>query len=365
MVKNISQRKKEMEEFVGNFKDMPDRLLKYSEILLEGENASPYSFQDTMSFRRLAIALTSKCNKHCFWCYRFDPMYRNVLNKELPFEKLKKMVKNTKGKFRMVHLGGLGEPVLYPHLLDTIKLVRKLSDKIKITTNASLLSKDLIDKMVKNGLTHIETSIHAFQEKEEKRTSGVDLKDSLEKVIYMSNKTNLDVQVNIIISSLNYKWLSPLVGSLKEAKKLSLHTIPLFETKQCIDKGVRRLSDKEYRALLDRIKAEIDKYNLDWQMFPSPEGSVVDPVIEMKKKMNICFTCFEDPYISEIGEFLPCPRTKPFGGVDASVGFEKAWNHPKLLKFRENMLKGNYPNLCGQLCYLKEKTLPKNINKNL
>lgn len=358
-LKGAVKRKKEMEEFIGNFKDMPDRLLKYCEILLEGENASPYSFQDTMSFRRLAVALTSKCNKHCFWCYRFDPTFRGVLNKELPFEKLKKMVKNTKGRFRMVHLGGLGEPLFYPRLLETIKLVKKLSDKIKITTSDNnLLSKDLIKKMVEKGLTHIEVSIHTFKEEEE-RKRGVELKDIIEKVVYMSNKTKLDVQVNAIVSSLNYRWLFSLVDFLKKAKKLSIHTIPLFETRQCLDRGVRRVSDKEYKALLNKIKSDINKYNLKWRMFPSPDGSVVDPVIEMKKKKNICFTCFEDPYISEIGEFVPCGREKPLGGVDAAMGFERAWNSPRLLKFRENMLKGNYPALCGQLCYLKEKTLKK------
>jgi len=361
--KNISSGKKEMEEFMKNFKDMPDRLLKYCEVLLRGNDASPYSFQDTMSFRHLGVGLTSKCNKHCVWCYRFDPIYKKVLNKELPFEKLEKIVNNTRGKFRMIKLAGLGEPVLYPRLLDAIALVKKLSNRVRITSNASLLTKDLINKMVDSGLTDIEVSILTFNEKEEMKLRGIELKDSIEKVVYISNKTNLETQVNVIVSSLGFQTLFSLVDALKGAKKLSLHTIPLFETQQCRDAGVKRVSDEEYKALLTKIKADIDKYNLDWKMFPSPEGSVIDPVIEMKKKKNICFTCFEDPYISEIGELLPCGRTKPLGGVDAEVGFEEAWNHPKLLKFREDMLKGNYSALCGQLCYLKDKNFEEKNEK--
>jgi len=344
-----------MQEFIKNFEGMPDRLSKYCEILLEGENASPYSFQDTMSFRRLAIALTSRCNRRCAWCYRFDPEYKNTLNKELPFEKLKKIVKNTKGKFQIVHLGGLGEPTLYPRLLEAIKLSRKLSDKVKITSNASMLNKDLIDNMQKSGLTHIEISIWMFDAKAEKEFRGVELNDSVEKVLYMANSTNLEVQVNAVVSSLNYRLLFSLVNSLKKAKKLSLHTIPLFETQQCRDAGIKRVSAQKYKALLTKIKNDIEKYNLNWEMFPTPEGSVVDPVIEMKKQRNICFTCFEDPYISEIGELLPCARMKPWGGVDASVGFEKAWNNPRLVKFRKDMLTGKYPAFCGKLCYLKGK----------
>ena len=363
-IKNISRRKREMAEFMKNFQGMPDRLLKYCEILLEGEKASPYSFQDTMSFRKLAIALTSKCNKRCVWCYRFDPSYKEVLNKELPFAKLKKIVANTKGKFRMVHLAGLGEPLLYPRLLEAISLARKLSDRVRITTNATLLTNDLIDKMIKAGLTDIELSIHTFEKEAEKKLRGVDLKNSLEKAIYISSQTNLGIQINTLVSSLNYRGLFSLVEVLKKAKKLTLHAIPFFETKQCRDRGIRRVSDKQYKVLLDKIGADIEKYHLNWQMSPSPAGSVIDPIIEMKKIKNICFTCFEDPYISEIGELLPCPRTKPFGGVDATVGFERAWNNAKLLKFRQNMLKGNYPALCGQLCYLKENNKNKKNEKD-
>ena len=91
------------------------------------------------------------------------------------------------------------------------------------------------------------------------------------------------------------------------------------------------------------------------EYFPLTEGSVIDPIIALKQKKNICFTCFEDPYISEDGELIPCVRTKPMGGVDATVGFEKVWNHPRMLKFRKNMLQENYPSLCGKLCYVKEK----------
>lgn len=363
-LKNIYYRKKEMEAFMKNFAGMPNRLLKYCEILLKGRNASPFSFQDTMSFRKLAISITSKCNRKCAWCYRFDPAYKDILNKELPFEKFKKIISNTKGKFHMIHLTGLGEPTLYPHLLPAIKLSRKKADKVKITSNASRLNKELIDNMEKSGLTDIEISIWMFDAKAEKKFRGVELNDSLQKVIYLANNTNLEVQVNIVVCSLNYKLLFLLVKSLRKAKKLTLHTIPLFETKQCREAGIKRVSTEKYKALLIKVKADIDKYNLNWQMSPTPEGSAMDPIIEMKKERNICFTCFEDPYISEAGELVACTRsTEQSSGVDATVGFEKAFNHPLLVKFRENMLKGKYPILCGQLCYLKNKNI-KGHKKN-
>jgi len=76
----------------------------------------------------------------------------------------------------------------------------------------------------------------------------------------------------------------------------------------------------------------------------------------MKLKRNICFTCFEDPYINVEGRLNFCSRQEYSSAVDVSFGFEKAWNHAVLLKFRKNMLKGLYPEYCGKLCFLKDKS---------
>ena len=347
--------KKEMEEFMKPFNDMPDRLIKYIEILIRRENASPYSYQDTMSFRRLAIELTTHCNLNCIWCYRGDPAYKHILNKDMPFEKLKKIVENTNGKFRMVHLGGLGEPLLYPKIIDAVELVKNLSDKVKITTNGILLTEKLIDKLVDAGLTHIEISIDAFSKHKNIEFRGANLDKILKMIKYISDQNRLYLQINSVVANINYEYLLHAVEILKECKNIKiLHLIPLFETKQCQEHGIQRISEEDFQGLLKKLYEDIQKYGLKWRLEPPVHGGIkADPIIEMKRRLNICFTCFEDPYISVEGELLPCGRQKLYGGADATFGFEKAWNHPKLLKFRENMLKGRIPKLCRQLCYLK------------
>ena len=355
-VENV-ERKKEMEEFIRNFQDMPDRLLKYCEILLEGGEASPFSYQDTMSYRRLAIELTTYCNLNCIWCYRHDPNFKHVLNKEIPIQKIKAMVANTKGKFRMVHFGGVGEPLLYSHLYEAIEEVKKLSSHIKITTNGTLLTKEKIDDMTRKGLTHIEISVDAFNEEENLELRGSKLVTLIKNIKYISDENKLHLQINSVVSNLNHNSLKNAVEVLKECNNINfLHLIPLFMTKQMKEKGIDRISDEKFIDILKKLDNDIKKYNLKWELHPSPYGVRLDPVIEMKRRRNICFDCFEDPYISIEGELLPCGRQKIYGGADATVGFEKAWNHPKLLKFRKNMLTGNYPALCGKLCYLKERT---------
>ncbi len=353
-------RKKEMLEYIDNFKDMPDRLLKYNEILLEGEDAVPDCYQDTMSYRRLAVALTTRCNLSCKWCYRLDPKYESILDKDLDFAIFQEFVKNTAGKFRMVHLAGLGEITLYPKLIEAIQLSKNLSEKVKFTSNGVLLTFDKIDEYVKAGLTHIEISIDAFEKKKLEEFRGVDL-DHLTKIVhYISEKTPLYLQINSVVSNENAEWLINMVDVFKDAQNIKIwHTIPLFRTAQMYEEGIEPLEIKDYQYLLMTLGNRIEEEKLKWKLFPTVYGVQLDPVIEMKRKRNICFTCFEDPYISVKGRFNFCSRQEYSAVSDVSVGFEKAWNSTPLLKFRKNMLKGVYPEYCGKLCFLEDKSREK------
>ena len=356
----MMDRKKEMQAYIENFKDMPDRLLKYNEILLEGEDASPECYQDTMSYRRLAVALTTRCNLACKWCYRFDPKYKSILDRDLDFEVFKEFVKNTKSRFRMVHLAGLGEIILYPKLIEAIRLSKKLSENVKFTSNGVLLTPDNIKQYIEAGLTHIEISIDAFDEEKLREFRGVDLDHLVKIVLYISEETDLHLQINSVVSSENSQWLIDMVHVFNKAKNIKVwHTIPLFETSQMRENGIKPLETKDYQELLLSLNKEIVSEGLNWKLYPNAYGVRLDPVIEMKRKRNICFSCFEDPYISVKGRFNFCSRQEFSSVADISPGFEKAWNHPSLLKFRKNMLKGIYPEYCGQLCFLEDKATKK------
>ena len=359
-------RKKEMLAYMENFTDMPDRLLKFNEILLEGKDATPFCYQDTMSYRHIAVTLTTHCNLSCKWCYRRDPQYKSALDKELDIAVYRKFVENTKGRFRLVHLAGLGEPTLYPKLIEAIQLSKKLSENIIFTSNGSLLTTEKIDKYVEAGLTHMEISIDAFDKEKLKEYRGVDLDHLYRIVLYISEKTPLRLQINSVVSTENYHSLKGIVRTFKEAKNIKVwHTIPLFKTAQMHDQGITPLNNKDYQNLLLSIEEEIKEEGLSWRVSPTHFGVQLDPVIEMKRKHNICFSCFDDPYINVDGLFNFCPRQEYNAVVDISVGFEKAWNHPALLKFRKNMLNGSYPRYCGMLCFLKDKSLEKKREKDV
>jgi len=345
-----------MLEFLANFEGMPGRLMKYLELLLLGEDASPFCYQDSMSYRRLAIAITTYCNLKCKWCYRHDSQYQGVLNKHIRLEVLRNIVSNTEGHFRLIHLAGLGEPLLYPNLAEAIRIVREKSDNVKITTNGTLLTPQKVDEIVAAGLTHIELSVDAFSMDKLTEFRGSDLRQIVGMIKYISNETKLFLQINSVVASLNYNALFNIVDVLKEAKNIKvIHTIPLFMTEQLRNDKCKKVSDEDYISLLDKIEKDIKANRLDWKVQPSAYGVSIDPVIEMKRQKNICFSCFEDPFINTDGYLCPCPRREFDPLHDAIGGLEKAMNSQNALEYRKNMLKGNYPEFCGEICFLKEK----------
>jgi MoaA/NifB/PqqE/SkfB family radical SAM enzyme len=76
------------------------------------------------------------CNFRCFFCfYKPDQRLENVLLEPTVFEKLKPIVE----KVNHVHITGLGEPFLNPHLPAYLRFLREKNKSYYINTNGSLV----------------------------------------------------------------------------------------------------------------------------------------------------------------------------------------------------------------------------------
>ena len=84
--------------------------------------------------------------------------------------------------------------------------------------------------------------------------------------------------------------------------------------------------------------------------------------ISRKRKQNICYTVYEHPFINLDGYITPCGRLQHIK-MDSVLenGFDKAWNGPKIVKWREEQLAGNYGTYCQRECHMKNKC-PSRLN---
>ena len=257
--------------------------------------------------------------------------------------------------FETLHYGGLGEPLFYSRLYDAIKLARKYIPNVKTTTNASLLTRERCEMLADSGLTYLEVSIDGFDAEANRKVRGVAEDTLIENIEYLSEISDIKMQVNTVMASINYESLFGAVDKLKNVKNLvRLHGIPLFMTEHMRSLGIDRVSDEQVRDLLQHWKDRIAALGLPLELWPDVYEATLDPVMTLKRKHNICFTPYDDPFINVNGYLSPCGRMQHLNLDNVlDKGFDAAWNGTKMLAWRKAQLAGNYTDECMLECGMR------------
>jgi len=119
------------------------------------------------------------------------------------------------------HIGPQGEPLLYAPLVELIRDL-KANPKVKvisIDTNGTLLTKKIIDELAEAGLTRLNISLQAMDEKKCTELAGrpYNLKHVLEMIDYASKRINV-LLAPVIVPGLNDDQLEKLVAHGKSIK---------------------------------------------------------------------------------------------------------------------------------------------------
>ncbi len=341
---------------VKDDKSKNERIRKFYELIVLKKNASPYALTSKKTLRRVSVVLTTKCNLKCVWCHREEIHVKEsgYLEKNIEIEKLKKLLPKLQG-FHVLSWGGLGEPMLNKNFYEATKIARKYIPIVKTVCNGTTLVEKNIQKLKDCKLNYIEVSIDGFNEEANLRLRGAHDAVIIKNIKNLSDQTNIPIQINTVVSEENYDSLFSAIYKLKDVKNIvAMHTIPLFMTKHMQKLGINPLEQSKYENLLKSWKKDIQKLNLNFELSPNLDQVNFDPVNFMKKEHNICFSPFEDPSINVDGHIAPCSRLQHISlGNVFDDGFEKAWNSEKMVKFRQEQLKGNYGDLCQRECNMK------------
>ncbi len=122
------------------------------------------------------LEVTRNCNLKCYMCRENrDEEVREIGTNDLDYHVLDKMVPFMQN-VHTVAFFGWGEPLCHPHFdkfIDTTrkikerndsKLLNKVKPYVNFTTNATLLTEDLIHRIIKSGLDDISVSIDSPDE---------------------------------------------------------------------------------------------------------------------------------------------------------------------------------------------------------
>jgi len=107
---------------------------------------------------RVYIEPTNRCNLDCITCIRnswYEPLGEMS---STVFSRIVEDLKLLPGP-PSVFLGGLGEPLSHPHLVDMVKELKSIGSFVELITNGTLLSKDLSKRLIDAGLDKLWVSL--------------------------------------------------------------------------------------------------------------------------------------------------------------------------------------------------------------
>tara|TARA_B100001063_G_scaffold247237_1_gene291576 strand:+ start:40 stop:1188 length:1149 start_codon:yes stop_codon:yes gene_type:complete len=347
---------KSFKNFLSFFENSPGRLKKYIELLTLKDKSTPYATTDRKSLKEVGIVINTKCNLKCVWCHREEKHIKDsgYLERNGNLEKFKKLVPMLEG-FECIKFGGLAEPLLNKDIFELSKLARKYVPMVKIVTNGTTLPPKVVTKIIDSGINYIEVSLDGFDGEINKKYRGSDEDQVISYLKDISNRCDIPLQINSVITDANIDSLWDAIDKLKDVKNVEkIHTIPLFVTKHILSLGIKAAPVEKHEALLKHWKKKIAEYKLNIQLLPDIEDVTLDPIVSMKRLHNICYTVYEHPMINLDGNIAPCGRLQHIGLDNVfDKGFDAAWNGPKIVKWREEQLKGNFGTYCQRECYMK------------
>jgi MoaA/NifB/PqqE/SkfB family radical SAM enzyme len=195
------------------------------------------------------IKLTWQCNLACAMCeWRRDAP--TLLTTDLVLRTLDELAALG---CRKVHFSG-GEPTLCPDLPDLIAHARRLKVRVTLTTNGTLLTRDLARRLVKAGLNSVCVSIDSPVRSVHDCIRGVPgaFKQTMAGVRELRRAAErrgvpLPIRINTVVSRENYDTLDKLPALAHELGAQSLLLMPVDDPSGRLLLNKRRLLDYNRR----------------------------------------------------------------------------------------------------------------------
>jgi uncharacterized protein len=148
----------------------------------------------------IEIKPITSCNLSCIYCSVDEgPLSRRkmdfVVEKGYIVDELKKLIEYKNEDYIDAHINSQGEPFLYADMVGLVADIAKIPQvkSISIDTNGTLLTKQLIDELAAAGLTRINLSLNALDQKIADKMAGFpyNLKKVKELAYYIPKKMDL------------------------------------------------------------------------------------------------------------------------------------------------------------------------------
>lgn len=320
------------------------------------------------------------CNYNCIYCWNYSQLLmwkksKKWKGKKIDFEFFKHIVDDAaRLGTDMIALPGNGEPFMHPKIIDMIKYVKMRGLKLSILTNASLMTKKIIKRIIELGVDYILINISATSSEayikmhpNQRKESFNEIKSNL---IYLNemkkkNKTKKPyVNIVNIITNINYRDMPTMCEFAKKigADFVSFKPVSTLEgTDSLLLSGNQVKEAVNYAInLLIKMKKEKIRNNLENFIKLVTEGGPSGYYTEDLIKGVGCFATWYYWRIVDDKMFSPCCQAPVYIKI-GKKNFINIWNSEQYKIFRNKI---NVMNRKGKLAY-EECKICEHFKKNV
>lgn len=301
------------------------------------------------------IKLTANCNLRCnmcgFWHYNSQP--------EINTHTVKRLISELAHiGSRKIHLSG-GEPLTRKDIFDIINWCIKLKVKTNLTSNGTLINKEVAKKLIKAGTRSISISLDGPDASTHDGIRGIKgvFKSAVKAIEFLtkerenlSDPSRVRVRINTVVQRRNWRKLPQLVELAGKLGVDEIQLMPVDSKRRMI--RLKKSEIKDYNVL---IVPEVKEIRLRYgfstdELYLYPFGKTKEDLNYSRNgdyalgyyQNNLCYAPWLHTFVMWDGNVFPCCMTRgriPSLGNVTSGSIEEIFKGEKYSSLRRSFIK--------------------------
>ena len=289
------------------------------------------------------IEITNRCNLTCKMCPRD---YFNLLKEDMPLETFKKIVDRLEN-ITLLTLTGWGEPLVHPHIFEMITYCKERSHEVKLTTNGTLLSSEMRQRVFSSGLDEITISLESINKASEVGHTNLDV---LQHIKDLAKERQDNIPTISLQATLHKGRGQDVYEVIRFGKEAGVQRINLGRLDVRLNENLERPSAQEEISILrkaDRLGRELDIRvdSIQYTLFDGFERTTYKILKSVLHRFGkYCLRLYDYVYINQKAEVTPCCGMPTYGmGNLLEKGLGEIWKSKEFQYFREH-----HNRICGK-----------------
>ncbi len=292
------------------------------------------------------IELGNVCNLHCLMCPREHDYGKEMDKGFMPLERAIRIIDEMYPYLDSIGLTGLGETIMYPHLLEVVKHIKEKKKSIIITlsTNAHFRDYQSAITPILPFVDNIQFSVDGIGKVYETIRPNTSFHTIRDNILYtMQTAKDVTFMLNCVVMPENYHDMQNVVSFAREMGILYVNF-------NCASIAARPQMDRSYYDFFlsetyQQATEEVKRFS---RQFHDMEVTGLD--YPRDATFHDCIFPWEYPYITWDGYYVPCcgkpfPKLLNFGNV-FEQGVMPVLNSTKAQAFRRAWQQNTPPAFC-------------------